>query len=247
MTSGGPGDRDPCAGTVKPVLAVLFDLDGTLIDTEVHTDAAISVVAARYGVAGLSLPHRETRGRTWAHIAETIRARTTIGAPVAELAAAMLSHWDDAVAEVKPVPGARQAIRAAIAAGLKLAVVSSSPRSVIDYFLDKLGIADCVSRQARIGADSVDKGKPDPEGFLLAARVLDASPAAALVFEDRRAGLLAARAAGMRSMFITCCATEVSEIAPLATATCTDYDSLPPRFWQELAAGTIDLTNRSLP
>ena len=91
----------------------------------------------------------------------------------------------------------------------------------------------------------MSRGKPDPEGFLLAASALDSSPGDALVFEDSRAGLVAARAAGMRSMFITCCATEVSEIAALATATCTDYDSLPPRFWQDLAAGSVDLTNRS--
>lgn len=226
---------------------MLFDLDGTLIDTEVHTDAAIRAVAARYGVAGVSLPHRETRGRTWAHIAETVRARTGIDAPVAELAAAMLSYWDGAVADVKAVPGAPQAIRAAVAAKLKIAVVSSSPRSVIDYFVGRLGIGDCVGPRARIGADSVSRGKPDPEGFLLAARVLDAAPADSLVFEDSRAGLVAARVAGMRSMFITCCATEIPELTSLASATAPDYESLPPRFWDELATGTVDLTNRSFP
>ena len=234
-------------GTAPPVRAVLFDLDGTLIDSEVHTDAAISVVAAQYGVAGFGLPHSETRGRPWAHIADTIRARTRIDAPAAELAAAMLAYWNDAVTDARAVPGAQQAVRAAAAAGLKLAVVSSSPRSVINYFLGKLGIGDCVGMDARIGADSVSNGKPDPEGFLLAARALQADPAAALVFEDSRAGLLAARAAGMRSMFVTCCASNISENTALATATCTHYETLPPRFWDELAGGTVDLTNRSFP
>lgn len=234
--SAGCG-ADPTA----PVRAVLFDLDGTLIDTETHTDAAVRVIAAQYGIDGFHLPHSETRGRTWAHVAETMRAQTGIRASAAELAAAMLEYWNEAVKQARAIPGAGQAIRAAAAAGLGIAVVSSSPRSVIHYFIDKLGIGDCVGASARIGADSVRRGKPDPEGFLLAARTLGAEPATALVFEDSRAGLLAARAAGMRSMFITCCAAEIPENRKLATAAFTDYEALPARFWDDLAAGTADL------
>ncbi len=58
---------------MRPVRAVLFDLDGTLVDSETHTDEAISAVVARYGIAGFALPHSETRGRTWAHVADVIR------------------------------------------------------------------------------------------------------------------------------------------------------------------------------
>ena len=238
---------DQLARAVRPVRAVLFDLDGTLINTEVHTDAAVSAVAAQYGVAGYSLPHTETHGRTWMHVAEMMRAQTPVDAPAAELAVAMLAHWNVAVADVHEIPGAARAIHAAIASGLKIAVVSSSPRSVIDYFVDKLGIGGCVGPQARIGGDAVRVSKPDPEGFLLAARALGVEPADAVIFEDSRAGLLAARAAGMRSMFITCCAAELPENTGLATATCTDYRSLPPGFWNELASGTMDLTRRSFP
>ena len=233
--------------TALPVRAVLFDLDGTLVDTESQTDAAIGAIAARHGVAGFTLPHGETRGRTWTHVADTMRARTGIDVPAAVLAGTLLAYWNEAVTEAPAVPGAQQAMRAAVAAGLRLAVVSSSPRSVISHFLVRLAVGDCVGTQARIGADSVRKGKPDPEGFLLAARALAADPAATLVFEDSQAGLLAARAAGMRSMFITCCATDIAANAALATASCADYESLPPRFWDELAAGTVDLVNRSFP
>ena len=231
----------------KSVRALLFDLDGTLINTEMHTDATVSVVMARYGIPNFNLPHTETHGRTWTHVAETIRSLTGISAPATKIAAAMLAYWNGAVSDVQAIPGAPQAIRAAVAAGLKIAVVSSSPRAVIDRFLARLGISDCVAEYARIGAESVRVGKPDPEGFLLAARALEVDPAEAVVFEDSQAGLLAARAAGMRSMFVTCCATDIAENSARATATFTHYETLPARFWEELAAGTIELENQSFP
>jgi len=233
------------ANRAPPVRAILFDLDGTLIDTETQTDAAIQVIAARHGIDGYSLPHGETRGRTWAHVAKTLRAQTGIRASESDLATAMLEYWTEAVKQASGIPGAAQAIRTASVIGLRIAVVSSSPRSVIHYFVDKLGIGDCVGDAARIGADSVRQGKPDPEGFLLAARTLGAEPATSLVFEDSQAGLLAARAAGMRSMFITCCAAEIAENRKLATAAFTDYEALPPGFWADIATGTADLAASS--
>lgn len=229
----------------RRVRAVLFDLDGTLVDTETHTDQTIDAIVARHGITGFALPRTETRGRTWAHVAEVIRARTQIGLPTAVLAAELLAHWNAATTDVKPIPGAAEALQAAAACKLKLAVVSSSPRGVIERFLDKLEIAHLVEQRARIGGDDVRSGKPDPEGFLLAACALEVDPSDALVFEDSRAGLLAARAAGMRSMFVTCCAEDVSEYAALATASCTDYRCLPPFFWNKLPSGTEDLTGRS--
>jgi sugar-phosphatase len=214
-------------------------MDGTLIDTETQTDVAIEAAAARYGVNGFRLPHSETRGRTWAHVAQTLRARTGIDVPVAELMATMLSIWNEAVADAKAIPGAAEAIHAATAAGLRVAIVSSSPRPVINYFAGRLGVEACVPPEARIGADSVTRGKPDPEGFLRAAQVLGAVPAESVVFEDSHAGLLAARGAAMRSMFITCCAADIPGNLPLATASFTDYRALPRGFWAGLASGSL--------
>jgi gamma-butyrobetaine dioxygenase len=229
----------------RPVRALLFDLDGTLINTEMHTDTTVTTVMAQYGFPDFRLPHTETHGRTWTHVAEKIRSLTGISVPAKEIAAAMLSHWNRAVREVQAIAGAPQALRAAAAAGLKIAVVSSSPRSVIDHFLARLGADGFVAGHARIGAESVRVGKPDPEGFLLASSALEVEPAACLVFEDSEAGLLAARAAGMRSMFITCVAVDVAQNSARATATFTDYERLPPRFWNELAAGTVSLSQGS--
>jgi len=229
----------------RPVRALVFDLDGTLVDTENQTDHAVEAVVSSHGVQGFVLPHFETRGRTWGHVAETIRARTGINIPVAALTAELLTHWNSVTVNARPIPGAPHALRAAAAAGLKLAVVSSSPRAVINRFVDQLGVAPVVGAAARIGGDDVQKGKPDPAGFLLAARVLGVDPAEALVFEDSRAGLLAARAAGMRSMFITCCAADIAGNSTLATTSFTDYRSLPPELWAELLAGSADLGSRT--
>lgn len=227
-------------GEARPVRAALFDLDGTLVDSEIHTDTAIRVVAERHGVAGFALEPAETRGRTWEHVANVMKARTGMTAGARALADELLAYWSEIAVDVTPVPGAPEAVRDA-ARRLGLAVVSSSPRAVIDAFLDKLGIADCIGSGARIGAESVRASKPDPDGFLQGARALGAAPAECLVFEDSQAGLLAARAAGMRSMFVTCCAADVEQIRPLAAASFTDYRSLPPRFWESLADGSLEL------
>ncbi len=230
---------------VQPVRAVLFDLDGTLIDTEEHTELAIAAVMAEHGVAGFALPATLTHGCTWESVAEEIRRRTHVDIGTAELAAELLEHWIAGAAGARPIPGAPAAICAAAASNLRLGVVSSSPRSVIDYFLDRLGVSDYVDARARIGAEAVRATKPDPEGFLLAARVLAVEPAECLVFEDSNAGLLAARAAHMRSIFITCRATDVEGNLGLASAAVEHYGVLPPRFWEDLASGNIDLGNQA--
>ena len=227
----------------RPVRAALFDLDGTLVDSEIHTDTAIHVIAERHGVAGFALPHTETRGRTWGHVAGVMRARAGIAADSDSLASELLHYWTRIAADVTPVPGSPAALREA-AKHLKLAVVSSSPRAVIDSFLDKLGVADCIGTNARIGGDAVRASKPDPDGFLKGAAALGVEADDCLVFEDSRAGLEAARAAAMRSMFIMCCAADVPANQKLATASCTDYTRLPPRFWRDIAEGALDFQGK---
>lgn len=229
----------------RPVRAVLFDLDGTLIDTEEHTDLAIEAVMARHGFPGFALPATLTHGCTWESVAAEAQRRTGLSVGTAELAADFLEHWVAGTAGASPIPGAPEAIRAAAAARLKLGVVSSSPRSVINYFLEKLGVSACIDSRARIGAEEVRATKPDPEGFLLAARALAVEPAECLVFEDSNAGLLAARAAHMRSVFITCRATDVDGNIGLATAAFEHYGVLPPGFWERVASGDCDLMGRA--
>src|SRR5579872_2063924 len=90
----------------QPVQAVLFDLDGTLVDTETQTDQAVAEVAHRHGVSGFSLPPDETRGRTWMHVAATMRDLAGIDVHASALADELLGYWNQVSLHAKPLPGA---------------------------------------------------------------------------------------------------------------------------------------------
>lgn len=229
--------------SARPVRAALFDLDGTLVDSEIHTDTAIRVVGERHGVADFALPPPETRGRTWAYVARIMIERTGIPVTDAALADELLAYWVEIAADVTPIPGAPEALHEA-ARSLKLGVVSSSPRAVIEQFIAKIGVAGLVDPAACIGGDAVRASKPDPDGYLQGARALGVTPADCLVFEDSQAGLMAARNAGMRSMFIRCCATDIPGNTALATGTFRDYTRLPQGFWARIADGSLDVTGQ---
>jgi sugar-phosphatase len=228
----------------QPIRALIFDLDGTLVDTETQTAQAIAAVVAGHGVANFSLPIVETHGRTWDDVARRIKALTELGVSERMLVSELLGAWNKLTLHALPVPGAVEALRLAAQEGLRISVVSSSPHVVIDAFVQRLGVAELIAPQARIGGDEVNRGKPDPEGFLRAAQRLDATPATSLVFEDSRAGLTAARAAGMRSIYVTCCAGVDAANLALATASCTDYRALPGTFWRRLLTGYEDLDGK---
>jgi beta-phosphoglucomutase len=86
-------------------------------------------------------------------------------------------------------------------AGFKQAIGSSAPRQNLDLLLELTGIAPFF--EAVVGAEDTQRGKPDPQVFLVAARKLDLPPGHCLVLEDAVAGVEAAAAAGMPSIAVT--------------------------------------------
>jgi HAD superfamily hydrolase (TIGR01509 family) len=85
--------------------------------------------------------------------------------------------------------------------GLGLAIATSTPRANAELVLEGLGLADDFA--AIVSGEAVTRGKPDPEGFLLAARRLGVEAVGCVVLEDAPAGIEAARAAGMGSVGVT--------------------------------------------
>lgn len=176
-----------------PISALLLDLDGTLVDSEpLHRRGYESYFAHRgWDVPDLSI----FTGRRARDIFAAEPGPWT-GLDPETVVAEVLRHVPDEAAAA--VPGARELIEAARAAGVPVAIVTSAgrpwvERSLTDSLSLGLGSVDVVVT----GRDVVD-GKPDPAGFALACERLTVDPAAALAAEDSPAGVRAALGAGVR-------------------------------------------------
>lgn len=167
--------------------AVLLDMDGTLVDSSEAVDAVWKEWAVSVGVDPapiLAIHHgrrpAETLALTYPHLATP------------EAAAWLDQAQVERVGGVKPVPGATELVSALT--GLPWAVVTSASRSLAEHRLKAAGLW-CGAPV--IGAEDVGTGKPSPEGYLLAARMLGVLPQECVVIEDAPAGVAAGIRAGM--------------------------------------------------
>jgi HAD superfamily hydrolase (TIGR01509 family) len=103
--------------------------------------------------------------------------------------------------ELKPVHAVTELARKYHAEGMKISVASGSDLSTIEPSLDIIGLRDLF--EIVITPALVEHGKPEPDMFLLAAERMEVPPAECLVFEDGQAGIDAANAAGMESVFVS--------------------------------------------
>jgi beta-phosphoglucomutase len=183
--------------------AVLWDLDGTLVDSEeYHWRAWRETMAAE----GIALTYEQFRG-TFGQRNDAI-LRQWLGAGVAparmqQVAGAKEERYRALVRAggLGALPGAEDWVRRLHAEGWAQAVASSAPRLNIEVVLEVIGLADRF--QATVSAEDVRLGKPDPQVFLLAAARVGVPPARSIVVEDAPAGIEAARRAGMRSIAVS--------------------------------------------
>jgi HAD superfamily hydrolase (TIGR01509 family) len=182
--------------------AVIFDLDGTLVDAEVWWNEVREAWAADHGRAWTAEDQAAVMGANSAGWGRIMHDRLDLDVPVEAIVAAIV----DGVVEryrVRGAPriaGAEETVERLARAGLPLAVASSAHRAVIDAALGALGIAGLFG--AVVSSDEVAHGKPAPDVYLLAARELGVDPADCLVVEDSLNGVLAGRAAGMTVVLI---------------------------------------------
>jgi HAD superfamily hydrolase (TIGR01509 family) len=176
--------------------AVLFDMDGTLVDSEpIHHRALADVMAAE----GIVLPAGFDEACTGMTI-DGVHARILAHGPHLRLGVQALAQAKDAAFlqrqnELVWRPGAQEAVAAVRGASVRMAVVSNSDRMLVDASLRALGLQQ--SGQISVCRNDVRQGKPDPEPYLRAAWLLGLSPDACLVVEDSPTGARAGLAAGM--------------------------------------------------
>jgi HAD superfamily hydrolase (TIGR01509 family) len=173
--------------------AVLFDCDGTLVDSEPCWTAALEALFGSTGLPWSPARKPDFIGRTAKDMAAVIA--TELGDPgrADVLEKELLDHVIQTLTTAQPMPGARDFL-AAVAAAVPVAVVSNAPRAVLDIALARTGLG--VFTDVTVAAEDTAHPKPAPDPYLLACRRLGVDPGRTLAIEDSPTGLAAARAAG---------------------------------------------------
>jgi HAD superfamily hydrolase (TIGR01509 family) len=188
--------------------AVLIDLDGTLVDTTGLWRVVYAALADHLEVTLAEHWWEQVVGRSVAASLSVVTGTRELGAE----AQAELEGWlaDRAVqhlrtrgedtphATVRWRPGAAALLDALDEAGVPTAVVTTTPRRVLDAIADHLGIRS----DASVAGDEVAEGKPDPEPYLRAATLLGVDSSACVAIEDSPTGVAAAEAAGTRVLVV---------------------------------------------
>jgi HAD superfamily hydrolase (TIGR01509 family) len=188
--------------TTIAAAALLFDMDGTLVDSTAVVERTWNSFATRHGLDPdriLTVSHGR---RTEETVAEFAPAGVDVEAETARLIIQEVADTEGIVA----VPGAAELL-ASLPEG-SWAMVTSAGRELAEARMRAAGLP---VPSVVISAEDVTAGKPSPEGYLAAAERLGAAPEQAVIFEDAEAGLLAARASGARIVVVGAYAAPITE------------------------------------
>ncbi|MCU0505695.1 MAG: HAD family phosphatase [Chloroflexi bacterium] len=181
--------------------AVIFDMDGVLVDTEPIWEAVRAAYARRHGRGWGPEDHPVVAGKSSREWAAAMRAHLGIEAGEDEIERAIVDGVVDVLRRegAPPVHGAADAARR-ISGWTRTALASSAHGEIIAATLAAVGLDGTFD--AVVSSDDVARGKPHPDVFLEAARRVAAPPERSLVVEDSLAGVLAGRAAGMTVLLV---------------------------------------------
>jgi HAD superfamily hydrolase (TIGR01509 family) len=180
--------------------AVVFDLDGVLVDTEEIWDEARRRLIAERGGRWHERAQRDMMGMSSREWASYMHDELGLREPPEEISEAVVRRLEALYRERLPIiPGAVEAVRR-IGARWPPGVASSSNRPLIDLVLELSGLAPLFA--ATVSSEEVERGKPAPDVYLEAARRLGCDPARCAAIEDSENGIRSAAAAGMRVVAI---------------------------------------------
>ncbi len=185
---------------MSSIAAVVFDLDGVLLDSEHIWPEVKEDVTREWGGRWLERAQADMMGMSsieWSrYMHDELGLSQSPEEIDAEVVRRMLAHYEE---HLPLIEGAVEAVER-LAGGFRLAVASSSNRSLIEVVLREAGIAALF--EVVVSSEEVARGKPAPDVFLEAARRLGVPPESCAAVEDSGNGIRAAHAAGMRVIAI---------------------------------------------
>jgi HAD superfamily hydrolase (TIGR01509 family) len=216
--------------------AVIFDLDGVLLDSEQLWNVAKQQVTEEMGGSWRDDAPHAMIGMSSPEWSSYMRDELAVPLASDQINREVVTRMERLYRERLPLlPGAVEAVRA-LAARWPLGLASSSNREIIDLAIEAAGLADAFA--ATVSSEEVARGKPAPDVYLEAARLLDADPRRCVAVEDSSNGMRAAAAAGM-----TLIAVPNEHYPPdadalaLAAATVTIPGEITPALVERVAPG----------
>ena len=212
--------------TLLPVTALIFDMDGTMIDSMGYHAQSWLVFCQRHGIA-IDLPDlmRRTTGRTGTECMGELFGRLMTADQALPLVHEKEVIYRELFAPVfKQVAGFTDFAAQARNKGLKIGVGTAGDKHNIAFAMQHLKMQDAP--EAIVGGDQGFAGKPDPAIFLEVARQLNTPAAQCMVFEDAPFGIEAARRGGMRAVAICSSHTAAELAGPHVLASVRNYNEL---------------------
>ena len=207
--------------------AVIFDMDGVLVDSEHVWDGVRERLARERGGRWHPGAQRDMMGMSSPEWSRYMHETVGLAERPQEINRIVVERMLESYAGGPPwIPGALDAVRR-LGESFTLGLASSSNREVIDLVLDQMGVTGCFA--ASVSSEEVGRGKPAPDVYLEAARRLGVPPDGCTAIEDSENGLRSAHAAGMRVIAIPNPHFPPAEDAlALADARLPDLDALTP-------------------
>lgn len=203
--------------------ALLFDIDGTLADTDpLHREAFHRVFAPRGHVVDDERFKRELQGFSNVSIGERFLPDESLERRVAILGEKEAIFRDLVAGQIAPLPGLMALLDRADRAGIPMVAVTNAPRLNAELLLAGLGITDRF--KAIVIGDELPHGKPHPLPYQEGLRFAGASAAASIAFEDSRSGVQSAAAAGIPTIGMRTTLSHADLVAAGAVTSAGAYD-----------------------
>jgi len=187
---------------MTPAAAILFDLDGTLVDSERENVESVVRAAGRLGVTLTGAERAFIVGHSWNEIHALVTRGHGLAVSMDQMIAIAVEEKRLMLASsgYRALPGAVAAVKR-LSARSALAVVSGASRVEVRDAVDSLGIAGAF--QVLLGSEDYPRGKPAPDPYALAMTIMKVPPARCIAVEDATPGIQSARAAGARVIAVS--------------------------------------------